>query len=285
MKHAILIMTYSEPHLIELNIQNLDSKNVDFYIHVDKKSNLEDFSYLEQVAKYSKVNIYNPYKVYWGGHNQIKTEMFLFKKAFEEKYDYYHLISGQDMCIKNKQQFEEYFEELYPKNYLKIEKKATGQLLDRVRFYHPMSQNSLSRTKVSSLIGKILVLFQKIVKVNRNKNTNFYFGENWCSLTNDFVKILVDHYENGYISKRFFKSSSADELYKQTIFMEFANSSLLTDKKLRYIDWSQKKASPKTLDSSDFNSIISSEAIFARKFTDKNLLPEEVMEYIIKESN
>jgi len=50
----------------------------------------------------------------------------------------------------------------------------------------------------------------------------------------------------------------------------------------RYIDWSDKKPSPKTFTSSDFNKIISGDKMFARKFDyelDKNIV-DKIKKYI-----
>ncbi|MFD1466072.1 beta-1,6-N-acetylglucosaminyltransferase [Lapidilactobacillus mulanensis] len=273
-------MAHKDPKIIEYNIKLLDCSSVDFYLHIDKKSQLNDYLYLEDIPKYSHVYFVPQFNIYWGGQNQIKAEIALFQAAFEKAYNYYHLISGQDMLVKSRDNFLMFFQEK-EKDFLKIGREASGMMLDRVKYYHPISQTGLSRFQIGWRIGHMLVLLQKLFHINRCKVLPIYFGENWCSLTSSFVSFLLSKYEDGFIAKYFYCSGNADELYKQTIYKMWVNligSDNHANTSIRYVDWSENKASPKTLQIEDYDKIYSGNYLFARKVTSENGLPRRIFD-------
>ena len=77
----------------------------DIFIHIDKKWDNCDVDRIRQSAKHSAVFIFSKYDVRWGTDTLVRTELFLFKKAYKycgrDRYRYYHLLSGQDLPIKD----------------------------------------------------------------------------------------------------------------------------------------------------------------------------------------
>lgn len=57
-----------------------------------------------------------------------------------------------------------------------------------------------------------------------------------------------------------------DELFIHTLLMNSSFSQTVIDKHLHYIDWSAKQPSPKILDRTDFDRLVTSGQLFARKF-------------------
>lgn len=278
MRHAILIMAHKDPKIIEYNIKLLDCSTVDFYLHIDKKSQEDDFLFLKNVSRYSHVYFISRFNIHWGGQNQIKAELALFKAAFDKKYDYYHLISGQDMIVRNCDSFLMFFKE-NPQDFLKIEQKASGKILNRVKYFHPVSQTNLSKSRVGWGIGLLLEKVQKLFNINRCKTLPVYFGENWCSLTASFVSFLLSKDKDGFISKYFYWSGNADELYKQTIYKMWIDMTGFDNHSnaiIRYVDWSGNKESPKILDIEDYDKVNNGKYLFARKVTSENVLPEKI---------
>ena len=94
LKHAYLIMAYSEYEQLNLLLKMLDYPGNDIYVHIDRKSPEPDRDSLLKGIKYSKVYIYQNYKVYWGDFSQTACEVFLLEEAIKNGYDYYHLLSG-----------------------------------------------------------------------------------------------------------------------------------------------------------------------------------------------
>lgn len=139
---------------------------------------------------------------------------------------------------------------------------------ERVRYYYMQSGR---RNIVLKVINRISIILQKLFCVNRVKRASVKFagGANWCSLPQDFVEYLVS--KEKFIKKHFNHGYCADEVYKQTILINsiFADNLYLNDDgkpdNLRLIDWS--RGSPYTYQESDYDELISSNALFARKFT------------------
>lgn len=71
-----------------------------------------------------------------------------------------------------------------------------------------------------------------------------------------------------------FASLCADEIYKQTILCKYADDTIFYDEygnttDLRYVDWSEGEDHPKILDDTDYEKVMSSGKLFARKFDEE----------------
>lgn len=86
------------------------------------------------------------------------------------------------------------------------------------------------------------------------------------SLSSKCVRYII---QNFHEDKRFFYrlhfTFGSDEVYFQTIIMNSPFSDSVVFDNLRYIDWFNPEFGPKTLNLSDWNRIITSESLFARK--------------------
>lgn len=118
MRHAFLIIAHNNWWQLKQLIQLLDAENHDIYVHIDKKSKSfseKDFSNLTSEAK---VYFFQEYEVFWGGFSQVQVELFLFEKAYQQKYDYYHLISGADLPLKSNLEIDAFFEKNQGKEFM-----------------------------------------------------------------------------------------------------------------------------------------------------------------------
>ena len=105
----------------------------------------------------------------------------------------------------------------------------------------------------------------------KNQNINFQKGANWFSITDNFVKYVLSKEE--WIQNIFKYTSCCDEIFLQTLIINSKFQENLYDKKFddnhitsvkRYIDWN--RGGPYVFRKEDFNDLINSEALFARKF-------------------
>lgn len=107
MKHAYLIMAHGNFEQLQFLVYLLDCKQNDIFIHIDKKTEICDLSLK---TKYSAVTIFQKYKIYWGTYSQVQCELFLLRQAIHGGYDYYHLLLGSDMPLKNMKMINSFFE-------------------------------------------------------------------------------------------------------------------------------------------------------------------------------
>ncbi len=295
-KHAYLIIAHKlVDNLVDL-IRSIDDERNDIYIHIDKSQNSFDDVYKPaalNAANKSAVRFVPRMRVEWGRDSQIKCELALIEYATNsgEQYEYLHLLSGQDMAIKTPNEIHEFFDRENGKEFMS---------------FCGMDWNRSVRHRVEYRYGtkgkyrfpeRAFVAVQRILHISRLKNADFEIvgGSNWASITSDFAKYLLKNTD--IISKTFFRSMCADELYKHSLAYngKFRNAVYLlkipeindnTDPdmnraNMRYIDW--VRGNPYIFRRDDFDELMKSECCFARKFD--NTVDAEITKMILKELN
>lgn len=275
-KHAYLIMAHNEFHILEKLILLLDDSRNDIYIHIDSKVKNFNFKYYEQLVKESNIYFIERKNVRWGHVSQIHCEISLIKSAISKKYIYYHLISGVDLPIKTQDEIHSFFEDNNGSEFIHFcTEEEFNNIKDRVLHYNFMRYHRSN--KIMSIIGEkfnnLIKRFQYKINYERkwDKNIKIYFGSNWFSITNELANYILENEK--WINKYFKYSSCADEVFLQTLvynskFREkLFISSFNNDYKacLREIDF--KRGNPYIYRNEDFNKLINSENLFARKFS------------------
>lgn len=300
--HAYLIMAHKNLKQMCTLLQLLDDSRNDIFIHIDAKAslNLRQFNY-QSICKSSKVFMVRSQDVRWGSLSQIECEIYLLKFARKIKcYEYYHLLSGADLPLRSQDYIHKFFDENKGKEFIHIRgnvDRAGKSICERTQFYwHPEFYHSLPIKKSWSIMWRadhLVVLVQRMFRINRNKNINFeyVYGSNWFSITDELANALINEETN--IENIYHRSLCCDEVFLQTFVY---NSAYFRDKlyckqslesansTLRYIDW--KRAQPYTWHSSDFNELINSGCLFARKFdeTIDNLIIMKIRDFVMNNS-
>ena len=289
MSQSVIIFAHNDLEQLKYLLKSLDYEFFDIYVHIDKK--IKHFN-LDNICKKSKLFIYpDRRKLKWGGYNFIKTNLDLLSYASSKNYyNYYHILSGQDMCIKNPSEVFNYFENKDEEFCTFCGKDWQQKSLDRVMYY----RIQCGRNKFLKYIDTIFLKLQKIIKIDRLKKINIKIvgGSNWVSLTSEATKYILSKRDN--IAKIFKHSFCADELFIHTILYnsEFKNKIHLLKIKekndnldhdmyeanKRYIDW--VRGTPYTFNKADLNSLIEANYFFARKFStiNGNELQEKLLE-------
>lgn len=273
-KHAYMIIAHNQFDLLEKTIHILDDERNDFYIHIDAKVSDFDYDRFRSLTKYSSVKFVPSVNVAWGGYSLIQSEINLISAAIKENYSYYHLISGVDMPIKTADEIYTFFESNSGKEFIHIgtdEFVASDNVQHRARIYH-FFQDKLGKQKnLLYLIEKVLIKLQKLFRVDRLKNCDIELsaGSQWFSITHKTAAYILSEEET--IKKMFSYGFCVDEVFLQTFFMQspykdnlFDASGLDCPAFMRHIDW--KRGDPYTFRSEDFDELINSDAMFARKF-------------------
>lgn len=145
----------------------------------------------------------------------------------------------------------------------------TKNYYDRVEQHHYfrnyIGKNTGLKYDFVRVFEKSGLALQKLFKVNRIKKSgmNYYKGDNWFSITHELAKYVVDNKPT--IKKYFFNTFRADEVFLQTIVMNSPYADTVTKNCMRYIDW--ERGIPYIFRLEDYNDIINSNMIFARKFS------------------
>ncbi len=303
-KHAYLILAHNNWDTLEKLILLIDDYRNDIYLHVDKKVKSFDRSRLINLPRESNIYVYSQNKVYWGGFSLTECEMFLMKKAIKKEYSYLHILSGADLPIQSQDDIHNFFQINEHCEFIQYQSddyvKNTPEISRRVSVYHFL-QNYRNRFRFRVLndcfiaLDRFLILLQLALRVNRWKqNTELKYGSNWVSITKELAQYLVN--QENQIKRLFQKTNCSDELFIQTIaFNSYFRDRIYRTKEegdmtanLRLIDWERgsSKGNPYVWHVEDYDRIMQSDCMFARKFDTS--IDSEIIDKIyerISESN
>jgi hypothetical protein len=114
-----------------------------------------------------------------------------------------------------------------------------------------------------------LGMLQDILGLSRKIPAKLYVGSAWFNLTREAVMTCLDKmYDRKYINQ-FKCTKCADEIVIQSIMHNSRIMSSIIQDDLRYTDWSTVGAHPKVLTIDDYDTVMNSGKLFARKFDEK----------------
>lgn len=266
-KHAYLIVAHNNFRILECILSLIDDARNDIYLHIGSDISVNPEMFTDKCINAKIYPSDKRFNIRWGHSSMVDATLSLLKQAKANcSYDYYHLLSGVDMPLKNQEYIHDFFDNNPSLEYVTCE--YSDEWLHRFKYYHFF--RGIQR-KRGSIIGKILtggdlisIQIQKILRVNRLKNKQFkiYKGSQWFSVTNDFVSYLLSREED--IDRLIQFSLCADESFIQTIIMDSPFKKSLAGTNLRLIDW--KRGEPYTFQITDKDELMNSEMLFARKF-------------------
>lgn len=171
MKHAYLILAHNNFYTLKVLLKLLDNENNDIYIHIDKKTRNVPKEEILSVVQKSNLHWVTPIKTYWGHSSLVNAELKLIKTAIlNGEYEYLHLISGVDLPLKKQSEIHKFFEDNKGKEFVGFS-NLKNNYEDRVKYYYWL-QKYEKNSKIIAKLQEILTKFQKILKVNRLKNSN-----------------------------------------------------------------------------------------------------------------
>lgn len=278
MKHAYLIMAHNHFEQLQLLVKLLDHPDNDFFIHIDQKLKLQN---LKIKAKYSKVSLFQEVPIYWGTFSITECEIKLLAHASNAgKYDYYHLLSGQDLPIRPTEEILSFFEEHVGKEFISFNNEALNgntEISRRTKLYHffAKQRNSHESKFAKSLflcLDRMTIVAQMVLRVNRNRKDNILigYGSNWFSISDELASFVLS--QENRIRKRFRYVNNCDELFLQTIILNSQYAFRCYGypphyDNLRFINWAEDGVKhPATMSIEDVKKARLSTALFARKF-------------------
>lgn len=271
MKYGIIMTVHDNPKQLKRLCKMLVNDNAYFFIHVDKKSDINLFR--ESLKEIPRVKLISTNKVYWADISQVDATIDLLKEAVEAKMDYIFFISGQDYLIKKDNNLLKYVD--INKNYMEYFELpnynwGTDGRCNRYCFYHNIvNANGIvkfnPRNRYYKFINRVLLKVQKIFHIKRKfiKNLKPYSGANWFNINLECAQYILNNYKKIY---KYFKFVQfPDEMFIQTIVLNSNFKNYTINETLRYVDWYTGPEQPRTLTFEDFDNIIKSKAIFCRK--------------------
>ncbi len=299
---AYLIIAHNQPQHLSRMVNALNHNNAHFFIHIDGKSDISEFlSYSYPVNTHF---LKKRFHLYHEGFSIVEAMILLIKEAFKNPaIDYFAFLSGWDYPIKSNAYILDFLKENYPKNFIS---------------YYPLIKDADYKGNVHKYyfidsiahLPKVLQGPLKLIMENAPIYRPFlpglipYRGSAWSCIGRISISYILDalETEEGKRLKNFYKYSfCADEMFFHTLLLnsshahlcqgyeelsrQLAQSQTLKNENktyLHYIDWDKSRENPALLDLSDYEKLMESEALFARKFHEEKSaeLLSEIDEYL-----
>ena len=281
-RHAYLIMAHNNFELLAALISALDDPRNDLFLHIDIKAGEYDSQPLRQAAEFSNVFFADRrFDVTWGAYSQIECGLYLYEYALQHgDYRYLHLMSGIDFPLKSQDEIHAFFRENDGKELVHFSApEFNEEIVRRYRVYHPFQSRIGKKQNLLYQIERCIVKAQLVLKHPRRDLTppsgggellTFCGGACWNSITGDFARYLLQ--QRAVIKQYFDKTICADEIYIQTILYNspfYSNAyvpEFTRDQRgcQRYTDFT--RGNPYTFEIGDFDELMNSGYLFARKF-------------------
>ena len=258
-KHAYLIIAHKDPLVLKNLVALLDDERSDIFIHVDAKSHLDGGSVK---ASSSRLFFVPRMNVQWGGESMVACEMNLLKAAvMKGRYQYYHLLSGQDLPIKDQDYINQFFDRNLGTEYFDVWpfKYRQSQRTENI-----LLTDGSDCSEYAYLLDDLSLIRQKECNFKRKRDSRYphYAGSSWFSITHGAACHLIA--SEPEIVKYFYKGYAADEVFLQTLLMNSDFSRRLGGS-VRYIK-GFNDAHPFTIRCRDIPDVRATGCLFARKF-------------------
>ena len=265
MRQAILITAYRDIPMLKRLVDYFDD-DFELFVHVDKRCQES----LTSLNKRERLHLFRTYAVEWGDYKHLLAIVMLIREAYSHPdLEYFHLITGSDYPCKSLADFKTFCKEHHNDNYLEhfpLPHPDWGSEggLNRIQYW--WLRPNIHRSN-GAWVTRKLVNLQRRIGIKRSFkyfNGNLYGGSTYWSLSRKAVGLAVDYFVHhpNYL-RRFRHTSIAEEICLPTLL---SNSGItIINNYMRYIDWGLDGANPQVLTEKDYNNIVASGALFARK--------------------
>jgi hypothetical protein len=263
MRYACLIVTYTSAELTIRTIKKLDNGDFDFYIHLDKKVDINTHRELFDMP--NVIFIKERIDVKWAGYTVVQASLNGLKEiaASGKEYAFINLLSGQDYPLKSADYISNFLSKQVGKQLIKHWDFETEweEAFQRIHKYH-----------FTDTVFKGRYILQRAINsmVKRKPPTDLRFygtSSTFWTLSPECAFYVMDYIKARPKFERFLKFTwGSDEFIFQTIIMNSHWKDQVHNNNYRYIDWSGGGSHPKLLVSDDYEKIVETDNILGRKF-------------------
>jgi len=283
MKIAYIILAHKYPEQLARLVRQLNSDDVSFFIHIDKKTRRAIYQQVvDQFKEFENVFFIKRQRSRWGSFECVKATLEGIKAVVETEVDFDYVIhlSGQDYPIKSREQIERFLEENKGKEFLEYfplpcSKWKTGGLR-RLEYWH-FSWNKIDisipekrefKSRIATILYSLLIL-PLPTRPKFPEEFPLYGGSFFWCLTGKCIK-WIDTFvnQNPNFVNRFKYTYIPDEEFYQTLLMSSPFRNKIISDDLKYKEWGNdvNASHPKILEKTDFQKLKESKSLFARKF-------------------
>ncbi len=278
-------MAHKAPGQLYRLINRLNDGASEFFIHIDKTV---DFAPFEIIKAFGRIiHFVERVDSKWGSFGSVQASLNGLKavKNLGKKFDQIILLSGQDYPIKSNERINSFFSNsphtvfmdyFSLPNYKKWPGNDTGGLYRVNKYYFGLKWYQLFCSKSLNLLSAYIPFLRRKVS---NKMVPFA-GSQWWSVDMYALDYILDYGKKHPEYRTFHQHTFVpDELYVQMIVANAMDENLvrsIANNNKRFMIWENQNSShPNILCKTDFETILLSDDLFARKFdenTDAEIL-------------
>ena len=273
-KMAFLISAYTEPNSLRALVRKLDEMlSADFYIHIDKKVQIEPFKTdLKDMPNVFFVK--KRVRVYWGGYSQVEMQMNMIEEMLSKNEHYIRVINltGMDYPIANKD--------------VLLERLSNRQIeficgFDVKNEIDPGKRKMSLKYSCFYLMDTFRILRGVMIRLRIPRllyhrfDRSLYFGSEYWALTYDCITELYREYLKDELLQKLLRFSFVpSEAWVHTMFYnsDWRNRTVY-EPKVKYeglislspVTFFKYNDSIKVLNEEDYEDVINSGRLFARK--------------------
>jgi hypothetical protein len=267
MRVAHIILTHKNPVQLARLIKTMQHPQFDFYVHADTKLSDDDLKKIKEIPNVTMIKA--RIECNWGGFTLLKAIFSSLSEVLASgvRYDFVNLLSGQDYPICTPQKIYDFLEQKQGKNFISFDQshdsewwKTAANRYERYHFTDLKFKGRFFLERILNMITPARKFPEYSALYGGNKST-------WWTISADCAIYLNKKFNESPKLHTFLQYCwGTDEFVIPTFIMNSAFKDHVINDNMRYIDWSEGKASPKLFDLSDFEKISSSDMLFARKF-------------------
>ncbi len=246
MNVAVLMQIHKNPEQVKKTINYMSHPNIDFFIHLDKKSKITP-EQVEEIKELNDGRVYflpKRHSVYLFNKTIVLASLDLARLAKDggggiRFYKYFLTMSGQCFPLKNANFIVDFLTKNYPKPFIDMDEMSdTGWVKKSFTTYHCFKKlymifnNFIAKRKKTKKLFKVLlhgplrIISTLVTKIKgrpyvqlQKMNMKAYGGSNWWILPDVMMDYCLQASQNKKFNKVLFHVVSPDETYFQTILM------------------------------------------------------------------
>lgn len=265
-RHAYLIIVHNEFEVLRKLAEALDDVRNDIYIHFDSRIG----TIPEIRTKFSRV-FYTDRRidVHWGDISLVKVEFILWEAARRNgPYEYYHMISGTHFPLKSQDQLHDFFDCADGMSVISYMDTNPYEIDIKLCRYNFFTKNYICDSRFlqtfSQIMWRICLRIQILLHYSRKRTTVFVKASQWLSLTEEAVDYMLSIKDT--VLEKYRYTFCSDEFFVPTELEASPLKSRIKDcQKMLKCRFSRANTVFFSLD--DFDDIVASDCLFARKFT------------------
>ncbi|NCD68725.1 beta-1,6-N-acetylglucosaminyltransferase [Mucilaginibacter agri] len=269
MRYAILIINHVSPKQTRRLIERLNNDYFDFYLHIDKNTDIKPYQELKQL--HNVFFIKKRVNVKPGGYSALKTNMTGLTQIIKSgiKYHSVTLLNGSDYPTKRADEICEFLNAHKGNQFIAYDEEWSKDIEDKTNKYFLTDYNIPCKAFLERFLNSFLN------KTPLPKNLNVVGKSAYWTITLNCAQYILAYIQRNrlYSSLKFVHDS--DKFIFQSIIMSSPYRDEAINNNYHYSDCSTCTAERKTLTVKDFNKIIFSDSIFAGHFNvdvDKEIL-------------